>query len=201
MWWGFILFYFILFYLIWFNLILFYLCILSSSQSISCSYYEGEGILSTDGCQTVDVTDEWVDCSYVFHFYFYLFPFNFFIIHPNYLLSLPLPFYYCQVWSLLELWAFIFKLWWRRVDNMENPYSGSSLFNLGNFIGFWSIDTGKKMIIFSNLWKDKILTKKKFFLNHRDQQNFGGGQGSKQGLRGDRECSGRPQRSMESKIL
>ena len=35
----------------------------SLPKSISCSYYEGEGTLSTNGCQTVDVTDEWVDCS------------------------------------------------------------------------------------------------------------------------------------------
>ena len=37
-------------------------------QSISCSYYEGEGLLSTAGCETVDVTDEYVDCAYVFLF-------------------------------------------------------------------------------------------------------------------------------------
>ena len=65
---------FVLFYFILFYFTLFYLCILLSSQSISCSYYEGEGILSTDGCQTVDVTDEWVDCSYVFSFNFFFLP-------------------------------------------------------------------------------------------------------------------------------
>mmetsp|Transcript_16218 Transcript_16218/g.25210 ORF Transcript_16218/g.25210 Transcript_16218/m.25210 type:complete len:291 (-) Transcript_16218:177-1049(-) len=32
-------------------------------ESISCSYYEGQGLLSPGGCVTVDVTEEWVDCS------------------------------------------------------------------------------------------------------------------------------------------
>uniref|UniRef100_A0A7S4NLT0 GPS domain-containing protein n=2 Tax=Paramoeba aestuarina TaxID=180227 RepID=A0A7S4NLT0_9EUKA len=32
-------------------------------EEISCAYYEGEGILSTTGCFTSDVTDEYVDCS------------------------------------------------------------------------------------------------------------------------------------------
>uniref|UniRef100_A0A7S4L3K9 GPS domain-containing protein n=1 Tax=Paramoeba aestuarina TaxID=180227 RepID=A0A7S4L3K9_9EUKA len=32
-------------------------------ESISCSYYEGNGFLSPDGCETVDVTDEYVDCA------------------------------------------------------------------------------------------------------------------------------------------
>jgi len=32
-------------------------------ESISCSYYEGKGILSSAGCETVDVTDEYVDCA------------------------------------------------------------------------------------------------------------------------------------------
>eukprot|EP00009_Paramoeba_aestuarina_P001571 CAMPEP_0201513280 /NCGR_PEP_ID=MMETSP0161_2-20130828/5355_1 /ASSEMBLY_ACC=CAM_ASM_000251 /TAXON_ID=180227 /ORGANISM="Neoparamoeba aestuarina, Strain SoJaBio B1-5/56/2" /LENGTH=140 /DNA_ID=CAMNT_0047909427 /DNA_START=283 /DNA_END=702 /DNA_ORIENTATION=- len=31
--------------------------------TISCSYYEGNGLLSTAGCETVDVTDEYVDCA------------------------------------------------------------------------------------------------------------------------------------------
>ena len=39
-------------------------------QEISCSYYEGEGILSTAGCETVDVTDEYVDCAYALFFSF-----------------------------------------------------------------------------------------------------------------------------------
>jgi len=32
-------------------------------ESISCSYYEGEGFLSTAGCDTVAVTPEYVDCA------------------------------------------------------------------------------------------------------------------------------------------
>ena len=35
-------------------------------EEVSCSYYEGEGLLSTAGCETVDVTDEYVDCAYAF---------------------------------------------------------------------------------------------------------------------------------------
>ena len=39
-------------------------------KSIDCSYYEGEGLLSTSGCETVDVTDEYVDCRFFFNFFF-----------------------------------------------------------------------------------------------------------------------------------
>ena len=35
---------------------------------MSCSYYEGEGLLTTAGCETVVVTDEYVDCAYEFSF-------------------------------------------------------------------------------------------------------------------------------------
>ena len=121
-------------------------------QEISCSYYEGEGLLSTAGCRTVDVTDEWVDCSYVFHLFLFLFISHipFLPLSCDHYSNFGLLFSACdsEEWTI---WRFSFNL---DIFTFKTTHHSLSLKNLNPLFSLWYLGSFALYgVINSLLWE------------------------------------------------